>query len=816
MQQKSSYSLMFAIILLSSAFILVFFKYELSKTGGAIDYSSGESTISGCEEGYASSISQYGITWFFDKCYRVGQFVNGDYWVLGPVTVDSISVPSGTEQPRCGSDARSGSTVNPRFGKIGYDARIGLIWYDPALCRLAPIALAPGDSLLSVASKLDTNDIQKTKTATILTVVDIPQSPDRFRPPFTRSFRVPKSADDPLSFSINQIQWNLLPSLPPVAATPPMDQTTAFFAKAWMANCQPWTCRYVAPSDNMPGYGREFGDLTSEGSLQLLLNYSNDQKKPLLTGFVQLGIDYYGALLDGGEWHADAGIFQGRKSPILFAGILLNDSGMKNIGTTHLTFVNDFGQQRFRFAEDGQTYYFDDPALPAYVDRVTRQECFQPGGTCMQARGVKGWVDKYNGGPGDTVLWRITEGENWGIIPLHEHLQIADWSPECGQSCSVDAETYRRCCSSRSFVGYALATQILGAQSLWNHDAFFDYVYRWMIEDDTEFQKKFFERFEYSMGFKQGFADDDFVNNMWVAYYGMGGGNPFAIFAAEPLDGAVPLLVHFDASNSHSPNGQIVQFDWSFGDNQFGSGPIIDHTFTQEGVFMVRLTVTDSIGKKASSLKKITVTKLLDVGLLFFLPLDGSKEDASVKKRTINCGSTGCPDFVAGHKGQAIESDGTANGKYLWVPDASDLTGMSQISFAFWAKKTDSTGGTVFTRIGAYQFDIGNNYVKTFLNFQDRSESNIRQTTETINNTEWHHYALTFDGIMVKVFVDGTEIASDASASGKNISTNWPNYAVFIIKPFKGQLDELRMYKRGLSLNEIKALAEKPSTIALG
>jgi hypothetical protein len=37
-----------------------------------------------CEDGTESSIEQYGITWTFDKEYQCGQFVNGDYWVLGP------------------------------------------------------------------------------------------------------------------------------------------------------------------------------------------------------------------------------------------------------------------------------------------------------------------------------------------------------------------------------------------------------------------------------------------------------------------------------------------------------------------------------------------------------------------------------------------------------------------------------------------------------------------------------------------------------------------------------------------------------------
>src|SRR5438128_4639180 len=37
------------------------------------------------------SVSQYGITWSFEKPARVGQFLNGDWYVVGPVTVAAIS-----------------------------------------------------------------------------------------------------------------------------------------------------------------------------------------------------------------------------------------------------------------------------------------------------------------------------------------------------------------------------------------------------------------------------------------------------------------------------------------------------------------------------------------------------------------------------------------------------------------------------------------------------------------------------------------------------------------------------------------------------
>src|ERR1035437_9672400 len=40
-------------------------------------------------------ITQYGITWTFDKPILTGQFITGDWWVLGPVTIIKITPEPG-------------------------------------------------------------------------------------------------------------------------------------------------------------------------------------------------------------------------------------------------------------------------------------------------------------------------------------------------------------------------------------------------------------------------------------------------------------------------------------------------------------------------------------------------------------------------------------------------------------------------------------------------------------------------------------------------------------------------------------------------
>jgi hypothetical protein len=44
-------------------------------------------------------------------------------------------------------------------------------------------------------------------------------------------------------------------------------------------------------------------------------------------------------------------------------------------------------------------------------------------------------------------------------------------------------EDYRNCCTSSAWVGQMLSAYLLGAKAIWNHDAYFDYVDRWMTGD---------------------------------------------------------------------------------------------------------------------------------------------------------------------------------------------------------------------------------------------------------------------------------------------------------------------------------------------
>ncbi len=85
---------------------------------------------------------------------------------------------------------------------------------------------------------------------------------------------------------------------------------------------------------------------------------------------------------------------------------------------------------------------------------------------------------------------------------------------------------------------------------------------------------------------------------------------PQARFTATPTSGTSPLSVNFDASTSTDPDGQIVSYEWDFGDTQTASGVTVTHVFTVQSeskVFTVILTVTDNDGAVDQATKNIAV-----------------------------------------------------------------------------------------------------------------------------------------------------------------------------------------------------------------
>jgi len=451
-----------------------------------------------------TEISQYGIAWRFDSPREAGRYVTGDWWVVGPVTVVSVTPSPGEadpDEPRVGASSiygapalrpdtrmRNGSTVNPKPAEDqGYDSRA--INYNPAKSAVIPLALQPGDSLVSTVSatavKVDSSgepglatpyaiglaglsyapeDLPLAlKTAAILSVVATTPPPDAFRPAY--------SGGDSKVYREQDIVWDLLPALQSPASTPPWNVIERLFERPWLDHDSSWIVQYWAPGDNQPNYGREFARCVSIASLMLMLDVPIAQKCKLTIELIQLGIDLHGLAMNGRQWYSDGGHWQGRKWPILLASLLLGDEQLRS----------------FPLTPPNGALYCGVTLAPVALNTTT---VFQED------------LDTYYGvgGNGQSVLWQIVFHSK-PRSPYQEKARAEYDSDDTFMN-------HYQSINASSWIGISLAARWMGAVKLWNHDAFFDYVDQWMTpiaQDDVPS--------ELIGGATRAF--DPFVEDMW-------------------------------------------------------------------------------------------------------------------------------------------------------------------------------------------------------------------------------------------------------------------------------------------------------------
>jgi PKD repeat protein len=86
-----------------------------------------------------------------------------------------------------------------------------------------------------------------------------------------------------------------------------------------------------------------------------------------------------------------------------------------------------------------------------------------------------------------------------------------------------------------------------------------------------------------------------------------GNQSPVAAMSAQPSSGPAPLNVFFNAGGSSDPDGSIVSYAWNFGDSAIASGVTANHSYTVQGSYIARLTVTDNRGASNSITTTIAV-----------------------------------------------------------------------------------------------------------------------------------------------------------------------------------------------------------------
>jgi len=164
---------------------------------------------------------------------------------------------------------------------------------------------------------------------------------------------------------------------------------------------------------------------------------------------------------------------------------------------------------------------------------------------------------------------------------------------------------------------------------------------------------------------------------------------------------------------------------------------------------------------------------------------------------------------VQGRSGRALSFDGVDD--YVEVPDNPSLDS-PYLSVSAWIKTnvTPDEADDILRRVSPFALRITTSCQAQFHCLIDGTWYHADGCTQ-ISLGEWHHIIGTFDGSTIRVYVDGVE-DGNYSISGTIDSATHPlligKGAGGYGRYFNGTIDEVRIYNRALSEEEIKWLYE--------
>lgn len=310
------------------------------------------------------AISHDGVTFTLASDRPAGQYANGDWWVLGPVTITSIT-PASTiinGQRSDGSNytgrAIHGAMVNPgnrsfavgglvannagspvqltpggtpqAFIPQGFDALTGSIVYsatynasfnvDPGRTG-TPLQVTTGSVVKCLSETIPANTSALGRSApvrfVVLTVVDQIPVPGSIRPGMSRASKT--SLVNVADFDLSVFQ-----NLAPIAGAPSYEQALEYVSGTFNT-FQPDSINSANMMPRIhPDYGREVGNRIHAALLALhLSSFSSHQKRVLLTHLATFVDDIVSRAEEGGLGFGSGGGNQWKKPALAIAAAML-------------------------------------------------------------------------------------------------------------------------------------------------------------------------------------------------------------------------------------------------------------------------------------------------------------------------------------------------------------------------------------------------------------------------------------------------------------------------------------------------------------
>jgi hypothetical protein len=215
-----------------------------------------------------------------------------------------------------------------------------------------------------------------------------------------------------------------------------------------------------------------------------------------------------------------------------------------------------------------------------------------------------------------------------------------------------------------------------------------------------------------------------------------------------------------------------------------------------------------------------SISMAVEEGLVGYWPFDeGSGKVAKDASGTGNDGQfVNNPKWVNGKFGNALELDG--NSSYVAVPDNETLNITSDLTIMAWFNPNDvltsrrmmSKNNSIFVI-----FDFGDpNSVELLVK---PNNDFVESKTKDWKVGEWYHFAGTFDGKTLRVYING-ELEGENDIGQKIATSNLELWigADDLGNPdayFPGIIDEVRIYNKTLTEAQIKEAMAGPFDVHL-
>jgi len=191
--------------------------------------------------------------------------------------------------------------------------------------------------------------------------------------------------------------------------------------------------------------------------------------------------------------------------------------------------------------------------------------------------------------------------------------------------------------------------------------------------------------------------------------------------------------------------------------------------------------------------------------------------DSTIYKNNgiLTCIGTGCsnPTWQSSSNcisGNCLSFTGTTGssgpGSYVQVANVPSITAGT---FEAWVYPTAVSNDQMFLgnqSATANYFRILSS--KPFISFNIGGTQKTLSGSTVLQNNKWYHLVATYDGSIIKLYVNGVQEPTTLSYSGTlTFPTSTINIGIWItsdIRPFNGLIDQVRIYNRALSPAEIQ------------